>query len=219
MSDIRLDVDIAEAGKGDVTDLCNLLLRYFGYIYEFLFGTSNELASSLLKHILSAHEGKHSLGYKSFYVARHRSTKEICGMLLLKRGNSKQKYDQFITTLAIMRIVLVKLGLRGLFRTSRNWQVISAVSVKVKPDELHIVYLAVSEATLHRQVGKQLLDYARGVAKAEGKKLISLIVRQQNLAGHQFFLSQGFSVENVVVDAEADSLLGLGPSVQMVAKV
>jgi ribosomal protein S18 acetylase RimI-like enzyme len=86
-------------------------------------------------------------------------------------------------------------------------------------DKLHIVYLAVSHAALQRQVGKQLLEYAKGVAKAEGRQSISLCVREQNLSAQQCFLSQGFSVENILVDVEADSLLGLGSSVQMVAKV
>lgn len=164
--------------------------------------------------------GKHSLGYKSFYAARQRTTPgEIVGILLLKTDSSDTKYATFITTLSIGIVVLLNLGLRGLFRTGRNWQLIRGISVNVKANELRIAYLAVSKDVRDRQVGKQLLEFAKRIAIEENKDLISLFVREKNTQAQRFFLSQGFFVEDLIPDEKADSLLGQGASIRMIARV
>lgn len=220
----KLEIDIEEPERGDVTALCDLLMQNFGYIYSALFDTSEKLTSQLMRSILVAHGGKHALGYRSFYIARQRGTRKIVGMLLLKTDSSDKGYGAFVSALTIIKVVLLKLGLGGLFRTWRNWQIIRGVSskdwqIKVKPNELRIVYLAVSDDARHRRVGKQLLEYAKEVAQEGSKELLSLFVREKNVTAQRFFLSQGFSVEKVIVDDEADDLLERGPSIRMVAKI
>ena len=214
----QIEIAIVEPKREDVTSLCHLLIQDFGYIYSALFGTDKKMTSSLLKPILKANGGRHTLGYKSFYIAHPKSTrKEIVGML--KLTSSAERRGKFISTLSIIRIVLLNLGLRGLFRTWRKWLVIRGVTPKMEANELHIVYIAVSDDARNRGVGKQLLEYAKGVAKKEGRQLISLCVREKNVEAQGFFLSQGFSVEKVVSDDKADDLLGQGASIRMTAKV
>src|SRR5438105_4990691 len=114
---------------------------------------------------------------------------------------------------------MMTLGLVGLLRTGRNWRTLHRLSPKLKPNELHIVYLAVSDAARHRHVGGQLLKYARTVATDEGRQLITLCVRKKNVGAQNFFLSHGFSVESVHPDEKADRLLRQGPSIRMIASL
>jgi ribosomal protein S18 acetylase RimI-like enzyme len=216
--DKRLEIEIEEAKTEDVTSLCTLLMQNFGYIYKALFGNDEKLTFAMVESILKANEGNHALGYKSFYIAYPKNRrKEIVG--ILKLTTSTDKHSKFITTLAIVRLVLQNHRLRGLYRTWSNWRIISGVYPKVKANELHIAYLAVNEDARHRQVGTQLLEYAKRVAKNECKILVSLCVRENNVDAKRFFLSQGFSENDPVPDYKADHLLGQGAVIKMTAKV
>jgi ribosomal protein S18 acetylase RimI-like enzyme len=214
-----LEIDIVEPEAQDVTRLCELLVQDFGYVYQALFGTGRDLTFKLMKQILSAHGGKHSLGYKSFHIARDRSTAQVVGMLLLKTNNSVKKFGRLIDALTIPTVVMTNLGVTGLLRTGRNWLIIHRLSPKLKTSQLHIAYLTVSKEARHRRVGRQLLQYARRVALEKGKQSMLLYVRQKNVSAQTFFLGHGFSVENIVRDAKADDSLRQGPSIRMSASV
>jgi ribosomal protein S18 acetylase RimI-like enzyme len=172
-----------------------------------------------MTEVLTARKGKHSLGYQSFYIARQKNTREVVGMLLLKTNNSGKRYIRFVDVLTIPIVVMMNLGLIGLFRTGRNWLILHRLSPKLKPNELHIAYLAVSDGARHLHVGRRLLNYAEAVASKEDKQLMTLCVREKNVGAQNFFLSHGFSVESVLPDEKADRLLGQGPSIRMRASV
>ncbi len=216
----QLEIDITKPELTDVTTLRDLLMQHFGYVYTTLFGNDERRTSRILESLLKANGGEHPLGYKSFYIAHPRNRRdEVVGVLMLKTGNRADRYGMLTTTLAVAKIVLRNLGVRGALRTWRRWQVIRGISPAVGPDELHVVYLAVSDGAMNRHVGRQLLGYARTIAKDRDKKFISLFVRAKNLKAQDFFRGQGFSVENTVTDAEADKLLGQGASIRMVAEI
>lgn len=214
----RLEIEVARATADDVATVRDLLLQHFGYIYITLLGNSKEQASKILGSMLKANGGRHPLGYKSFYVARLRCKREeTAGILRLKTKSTAQRFDTLFGGLSIIKILLQNLGPRGTFRTLRTWWVIRDIAPEVEADELHIVYLAVGDNALKRQVGKQLLEYAKTVAAGEGKKFISLYVRAKNVKAQGFFLSQGFSVVETVADTVADNLLKQGASIRMIA--
>jgi ribosomal-protein-alanine N-acetyltransferase len=75
--------------------------------------------------------------------------------------------------------------------------------------ELLVVYLAVTRACQRRGVGRQLLDFARGTARTEGRTSIVLEVREKNEAARRFFLAQGFKEESLLRSA-LDPSLGQG---------
>lgn len=216
----RLEIDVSTPEREDVPALCNLLIQHFGYIYSTLFGKDKELTHKMLESILKASGGAHSLGYKSFCIAHPKNRrKEIVGVLLLKLKSSTERYDRFLSALSITKVVLLNLGLRGASRAWRNWRIISGISPEVQADELHIVYLAVSDDALNRNVGEQLLEHTKVIAKKKGKNLISLHVRAKNIRAQEFFYSQGFSIEGIVRDDDADALLGQGANSRMITEV
>jgi ribosomal protein S18 acetylase RimI-like enzyme len=212
----RLDIDVIQPTREDVIDLCQLILKHFGYVYTSLFDASERLTYRLLKDILIINSGKHTIGYKSFCIARDRISGETMGMLLLKTRNSDSKINTFISGLRIVTIVVSHLGFVGLLRTWNNWRVINRIVPKIESDELHIVYLAVKSEAQGKKVGKQLLEYAVGVGREEGKNLITLDVRENNTKAQAFFAQLGFSVDNVIQDDELENLLGQGSNIRMI---
>lgn len=215
-----LEIEVARATAEDVAAVRDLLIQHFGYIYIILLGHSKERASGLLEAILKANKGQHPLGYKSFYVARPKGGRgETAGILRLKTKSPGEVFGTLVSVTAVLKILLQNLGPRGTFHALRTWWDIRGITPDVGADELHIVYLAVADSALERQVGKQLLQYAKAVAINEGKKFISLYVRAKNANARSFFLSQGFSAAETVTDPAAENLLKQGPSVRMTAAV
>jgi len=215
-----LEVDIRKAKAEDVAALRGLLLEEFGYIYLTLLGPDYNRASATLDSILKANRGRHPIGYESFYVAQSKDNqKETHGILKLKAKNSDKNWDVLFGSLSILGIAFHNLGVRGTVRALRKWRVIQDVNVSVEADELHIVYLAVSDVARGRYVGKQLLNFAKLVARSEHKKILSLHVREKNINARKFFLHQGFSIENTIIDTEADELLMHGAMIRMVTQV
>jgi ribosomal protein S18 acetylase RimI-like enzyme len=214
----KVEIEIRRAEREDVTSLRTLLMRNFGYVYTNLFGTNEKLTSRLLESILVANGGKHALGYNSFCIARPKDEREkVVGMLKLM--SSTEKEGKFISTLSIIKVVWLNLGLRGLYRTWHNWRIIHRVYPTMKASELHIVYIAVTEGVRRRQVGKQLIEYAKGAAKDKGKDLVTLCVREKNVEAKAFLMSQGFSDEGRVPDESADNLLDMGAIIKMTARI
>ena len=217
---IVLEVEITKATANDVTAVRSLLLKHFGYIYLTLLGPDQERASATLESILKANLGHHQLGYQSFYVARSKDNeRETHGILKLKAKNSDKSWDTLLSGLLVLKVTLHKLGLRGTFRALRKWFAIRGINASVEADELHIVYLAVSDFARARYVGKQLLNFAELVAVRERKKTLSLYVREKNVNARNFFLHQGFSISNTIIEADADDLLGQGATIRMVKKI
>lgn len=215
-----LEVKIRKATAEDVAAVRHLLLKQFGYIYLTLLGPDYDRAAATLDSILKANQGRHPLGYTSFYVAQSKDNqKETHGILKLKTKSSRESWNVFLSGLLILGIAFRKLGLRGTFRTLRKWFVIQGVNVSVEPDELHIVYLAVSDVARGRYVGKQLLNFAKLVAASEHKKTVSLYVREKNINAQKFFLHQGMSIDNIIIDTKADNLLRQGATIRMITKV
>ena len=215
-----LEVTIRKAKAEDVAAVRNLLLEEFGYIYLTLLGPDYDRASATLDSILKANRGRHPIGYQSFYVAQSKDKqKETHGILKLKAKSSDKSWDVLLGRLLILRIAFHNLGLRGTFRALRKWRVIQGVNMSVEADELHILYLAVSDVARGRYVGKQLLTFAKLVAASEHKKTLSLYVREKNINARNFFLHQGFSIENTIIDTEADELLRHGAMIRMVTQV
>lgn len=210
-----LEVEISKARTEDVAAVRSLLLEHFGYIYLTLFGPSYEQASTTLDSILKANSGRHQLGFESFYVARSKdNTKITHGILRLKTKTSNKKWA-FLGEHLVLKVVLRNLGLRGTFHALRKWFAIRAINAKVEADELHIVYLAVSDVAKGRSVGKQLLNFAKIVALSERKRTLSLYVREKNVNARNFFLNQGFSIDDTIVNTEADNLLMQGATIRL----
>lgn len=216
----NLDVKIVRATKEDVTELRNLIMLNFGYVYRALFCIDEKdeiFVSRMLDSTLNMWGGNHALGYKSFWIAHPKDRRsDIVGMLKLKSG--AERWSGFMTALSIAILVLINSGFRSLFRVWHNWRDIrSSVSRRIGARELHITYLAVSEDAQKRQVGKQLLAHAREVAKNENKKLLTLCVRENNQQAKNFFLHQGFVIERLEnkIDHKTDDRLGQGPIICM----
>lgn len=216
----RLEIEIVKAAAADVAAVRDLLIRHFGYIYINLLGNSKERASATLDSILRAHDGCHPLGYKSFYVSRLKGGRgEVVGILRLMTSRRDKNFGALVSGLSVIKAILQNLGLSGAMRALRVWRLIRGITPDVEAGELHVVYIAVADNVLKRQVGKHLLEHAKKVAVSEGKKFISLYVRAKNTNAQGFFLSQGFSVESVVTDPAADSVLKQGASIRMIAEV
>jgi len=211
----RLDINIDQPEREDVLDLCQLILKNFGYVYTNLFDTSEKLTYKLLKNILIVNKGKHPIGYKSFCIARSRISDEIVGMLFLKTHSSDSKINKFIGGLGIAKVVLFHLGFIGLFRTWRNWKVINNIVPKIKAHELHIVYLTVKDEAQGKEIGKQLLAHAKKVARKESKKSITMDVRKNNTKAQAIFIKLGFSEESITIDPEAEKLLNQSSNIRM----
>jgi len=215
-----LEVEIRKATTEDVLAVRSLLLKEFGYIYLTLLGPDYNRASATLESILKANRGRDPIGYESFYVAKSKENqKETYGILKLKAKSSDKSWDVFLNGLLILGIALHKLGLRRTFQALRKWHVIRGVNVSVEADELHIVYLAVSDVARGRYVGKQLLNFAKRLAASRHKRTLSLYVREKNVNARNFFLHQGFSIDNTIIDTEADGLLMHGAMIRMVTQV
>ena len=216
-----LEIDVTRARTGDVAAVRSLLLQHFGYIYLNLLGTDKERASATLDLILKANQGQHPLGYKTFYVAQSKDhhQKRTYGILKFKMKSPGEGPSTLLAGLSVLKILLRNIGLRGTFRTLRKWFAIRSINADVEADELHVVYLAVSDAVRRRHVGKQLLNFAKMIAVAERKKTLSLYVREKNVDALSFFLNQGFSIDRTVIDTEADNLLMQGASTRMTMKV
>lgn len=216
----RLEIEVARATAEDVAAVRDMLIQHFGYIYITLLGNSKGLASGILESILKANGGRHALGYRSFHVAHPKGRREeTAGILRLQTKSPGETFGTLISGLSILKILLQKLDARGTFLAPRTWRAIRGITADVKANELHIVYLAVGDGVLRRQVGKQLLEYAKAVAIDEGKQFISLYVRAKNVNARGFFLSQGFAAENTIADPVADGLLKQGASIRMTAAV
>ena len=216
----KLEIEIIHAKNGHVAALRDLLVQHFGYVYEALFcnGSENKIiVPKMLELILKSFGGRHALGYKSFWIAHPRDdTEGIVGMLLLKISAERRR--RFLTTLSIIKVVFLNFGFSGLLRVWRNWRAIRGISQEVGTKELHIVYLAVSDKARKRQVGMQLLEHARVIAREEKKSLITLCVRENNPEAIEFFCSQGFKAiptEDKTED-KADELLRQGAIKRMV---
>jgi ribosomal protein S18 acetylase RimI-like enzyme len=216
----KLEIKIVPAKKEDVAELRNLLMQHFSYVYKILFGNrkkSELLVSKMLESVLKARGGKHALGYKSFWIAHPKSRRrEIVGMLMFK--SSVERWHRFMTGLSITKLVFMNSGLRGLLQVWHNWRAIRSTYRKVGANELHIVYLAVSDNARQCQVGKQLLEHARQIAKDKGKNLITLCVRANNPRAKDFFVRQGFieaTPDNNTND-KTDNLLGQGAIIRMI---
>lgn len=218
----ELELKIVAAKAEDATELRNLLMQHFGYVYKTLFvnGKKDEIAvSKMMESVLKAFGGKHALGYKSFYVAYPKGNRrEIVGMLML--NGSAEGWRRFMTGFIIIKLLFLNFGLKALFRFLRNWQVVQNISQKVKDDELHIAYLAVNADARKRKVGKQLLEHARQIGKKKRKKLITLDVREKNSEAQSFFIHNGCEIiPNSKPNDEADSLLGQGTIIRMICKI
>ena len=214
-----LEVEITKARAADVAAVRSLLLEHFGYIYLTLLGPGQERASVTLDSILKANHGRHPLGYQAFYVARSEDNEKTHGILKLKTKTSDRNWNSILGGLLVLKIVLHSLGLREFIRALRKWFAIRDINVSVEADELHIVYLAVSDVARGRYVGKQLLNFAKMAALSERKKTLSLYVREKNVNARDFFLHQGFSIDHTIIDTEADDLLRQGATIRMVTKI
>lgn len=213
----KLEIEIIQPKKEHVAELRNLLVQHFGYVYEALFCNKTEdkiIVPKMLEPILKSFGGRHALGYKSFWIARD-ETEDAVGILLLKK--SGERWRRFLTTLSIAKVVFLNFGLRGLFRVWRKWRDIRGISQKVRADELHIVYLAVSDKARKRHVGKRLLEHARLIAREKGKDLITLCVRKNNTEAKGFFLRHGFEEIPTKSKAKdkADEFPDQGPIIRM----
>ncbi|HWN10028.1 MAG TPA: GNAT family N-acetyltransferase [Pyrinomonadaceae bacterium] len=211
----KLDIDITRPDREDVSTLCRLLVKYFGYVYVSVFDTSERLTLKLLNRIVCANRGKHSLGYRRFNIARARATGETVGLLLLKNQSSDNSISAAIGGFFIVRILLSNLGVVGSIRCWRNWRLVRPIIPEVEVPSVHIVYLAVQEDAQNRQVGKQLLEYVRGVANEENKPMITIDVRKKNEHALAFLRSQGFIEEHAILDDVGDDLLAQGPTIRM----
>lgn len=215
----KLDVDISQPDREDVIEICELLIDHFGYVYSAIFDTSKRLTFRLIKRILTIHRGHHPLGFKSFFIARDRTSGKTVGMLLLKTASSDTKFGTFFATMTIAAITFFHLGIIGVFRTWHNWKALASIVPKVQPDELNIVYVAVNSNVQGRNVGKQLIEYSKGIAREQRKKLVTVDVRNINTKALAVFKELGFIMQNVTTDPEAETLLGQGPTIRMTLSV
>jgi len=117
----------------------------------------------------------------------------------------------FITTLLI---VFKHLGFWGVFRSLSNVRAAStAIPIDV-PNELHITYFAVAKEFQRMGIGHQMMEYAKGIARSEGKKVISPDTRESNLSAQQFFKSQGFFAYSII-NSDSDKAFGHGARIHM----
>ncbi|MDQ3805636.1 MAG: GNAT family N-acetyltransferase [Acidobacteriota bacterium] len=194
--------------------MAELLIRHFGYYYTAAFGAGGALTLRVFKDILLVNGGKHPLGYEAFYIAREQTTREIVGCLLFHTRESCTPLKNITSAVGSAFVVLRHLGVVGLMRTFRNLRTLGTELPALGPDELQIVYLAVSPAMRGKHVGTRLVEHIRNAPGGQNKGVLRLEVRESNEVARQFFGSLGFA-EDGLKTSPGDAILGRGARVQM----
>lgn len=215
----KVKVIIKPAERKDVDDILDLVMKYFSYIFLYLFD-NNKKTTTILKDILIAGKGDHFWGYRSFYLAFDEKDGRCVGMIMIDSESSPiRRYARFLYTLVIfVKVVLFRLGPTGLIRSLKKLRSASALTPAKDPNEIHIVYIATAQSYQRSGVGKQMIDFALSLAKKQGKDSITLDVRESNQEAHQFFKRQGF-FDYSTIDSELDLALGNGRRIHMKKKV
>ncbi len=212
-SSARPEVIVKTAERENVRDLLDLIMEYFSYIYVAVFDTSPRLTRRILNEIILFHGGKHTLGYRSFYLAFDKNNGKCVGLMMLgsrKIANASAVFTVIGSTFSILR----HLGMFGLVRVMKNTRVARADLPLKKTDELSIIYLAVSHSCRRSGIGKQLIQFARAIAITMGGATIVLDVRERNERAHEFFLVQGF-VDEAYLVSDSDSIFDQGRRIHM----
>lgn len=208
------EIIIKPASRDNLLALLDLLIDNFGYVYESIFDTSPRLTKAILKDVLLINGGDHAFGFKSFYVTIDKMTGSCVGVMMFNSDKTKKTPRILITFITTLLIVFKHLGFWGVFRSLSNVRAAStAIPIDV-PNELHITYFAVAKEFQHMGVGHQMMEYAKGIARSEGKKVISLDTRENNLPAQQFFKSQGFFADSII-NSDSDKAFGHGARIHM----
>lgn len=211
----RAEIIIQRPVREDVDELCELLVEHFGYFYNAAFGTDSPLTRLIFKDILMVNRGKHPLGYKSFYVARAPTTREIVACLLFHTRESWTLLNYIAFTAGSAFVILRHIGVMGFIKTIRNLRKLRTEIPTLSPDEVHILYLAVSPKMRSKHIGRRMIEHIYNVPESRHKKVFRLEVRETNKIALLFFRNMGFS-EDGIKTSSGDEILGRGPIVQMI---
>jgi ribosomal protein S18 acetylase RimI-like enzyme len=208
------EIIIKPASRDNLLGLLDLLIDNFGYVYESIFDTSPRLTKSILKEVLQINDGDHALGYKSFYITIDKLTGSCVGVMMFNSEKTRKTARVFITLTTTLFIVFKHLGFWGIFRSLSNVRAASTAMPIDIPNELHITYFAVSKEYQQMGIGHQMMEYAKGIAKSEGKRTIALDTRENNTSARQFFKSQGFIADSII-NSDSDKAFGHGARIHM----
>ncbi len=208
------DIIIKPATRDNLLGLLDLLVENFGYVYEAVFDTSPRLTKLILKEVLQINDGDHALGYKSFYITIDKLTGSCVGVIMFNSERTRKPIRALITFIATLFIIFKHLGFWGIVRSLRNFRSASTAMPLDIPHELHITYFAVAKDYQHMGIGFQMMEFAKGIARSEGKKIIALDTRENNPVAQQFFKSQGFIADSII-NSDSDKAFGYGARIHM----
>lgn len=213
-SQTHREIIIMPARRDNLLALLDLLIENFGYVYESIFDTSPRLTKAILKDVLLINDGNHALGFKSFYVTIDKMTGSCIGVMMFDLDKTRKSPRILLTFITTLLVVFKYLGFWGVFRSLSNVRAAStAIQIDV-PNELHITYFAIAKGFQRMGVGHQMMEYAKGIARSEDKKIISLDIRESNLSAQKFFKSQGFFADSII-NSDSDKAFGRGARIHM----
>ncbi len=207
-------IKIFKCTEKHLDDLLNLFFNNFSYVYIPIFDTSPRLTKKILRRIFKIRDGKHILGYSSFFIASDPEMKNLYGLMYLNKKEQNNLYSLIIVFILASVKVLFTLGLIGLFRVIFNSRMITNEIWKCSPNEMQITYIAIQKDIQSKGIGSALINNAKEIATKNNKKILSLEVRESNIIARKFFIQHGFK-EIAIMNNEFDELLNLGPRIIM----
>lgn len=214
-------IKTVRAKASDVSALAKEILKEFGYIYKYIFGTSDQaLLHRALVKLLSVAGGLGSFGYMHFYLLKSGPT--VVGFVRLDTS------DKCVFYLWI-EILILPFELAKLFGISRLWAILcrSHEVVRTQPEvgqeEIRLTYIFIYSEHQRKGFGGAALRLLinaliYNVTDEIVSDRISLFVRERNKIAEQFFAKAGFRYVNRDDTASVDpvsEIEAIGPLIGM----
>lgn len=215
-------ISTVRVAKSDVTHISNVLVKEFGYVFEYIFGT-NDIAtlSRTLRSLLLAAGGLGRFGYLSFYWVLDESGARVA--LVKFDTNSSNWIYRFIETVEVpVRLVLALHTVR-LISLKRRFAAALTGQHSPKPKEVILTYFVTlpgfrrkgyARAAMHLFQSACLYAFTNDIVADK----ITLFVRSTNRAARKLFTAAGFEVQSREVMHDPLAAMGAGKLLKMEAR-
>jgi ribosomal protein S18 acetylase RimI-like enzyme len=191
MSKIQ-NIKIEKAQSADVSQIADLFLSLFPYVFRDIFETSDHVIHKMLVRLSYFNKGKNYYGFSSIYLARNAEDNKISGFISLTDKGTNNFFTTIRWILYLIFLVISFNGFQGLTRFIRNAFNNRKSNPEILRDELYISYIGVLPDYQRKGIAEEMILYALQLAKMKGKKRIGLDVRQDNQGAILLFLKMGF---------------------------